>query len=249
MKNLCIIQARMGSNRLPGKMALDLAGQPALARVIQRVKQSNKTDKIVVATTTHPDDDRLAEICQENNIECFRGSQDDVLDRYYQAAKKFNPENIIRITGDCVMVDPDIIDQVITLFEEENLDYATNVIPHTYPDGLDAEIFKFEVLEKSWHEVKLESSREHVTIHMWKNPEIFKQKHLNSQVDLSARRWTLDNPEDYQVIQAVYNQLHPQKPEFRMNDLLEFFEQNPELEKINSNIQRNEGYTKSLQED
>lgn len=249
VKNLCIIQARYGSTRLPGKVLLPLGGKTVIEQVISRTNQVKKIDKIILATTTKKEDNALEQICLKAGTDCFRGSEDDVLDRYYQAAKKFGGKNIIRITGDCSLVDPEIIDKVIDLYEKSGVAYATNVIPPTFPDGLDTEIFSFEVLEKAWRETKMTSQREHVTIFLWQHPEIFKQKHLNNEIDLSAHRWVLDNPEDYEFIKQVFAKLYPVKPNFKLADLLEFFANNPEIEKINNMINRNEGLKKSIRED
>jgi spore coat polysaccharide biosynthesis protein SpsF len=246
---LCIIQARVGSIRLPGKVLLPLGGKAVLERIIERIKDSKKIDKIIVATSVQAEDDKISDLCQKINIDCFRGSENDVLDRYYQAAKDSGFSNVVRITGDCPLIDPEIIDQVVELFQREKLDYATNVIPPTFPDGLDVEIFSFESLVRARQETKMKSEREHVTIYMWQNSELFKQKHLNSSVDLSGKRWTLDNPEDYEFIKKIFDNLYLVKPKFRMNDVLKFLETNPELEKINQSIKRNEGLEKSLKED
>lgn len=246
---LCIIQARTASTRLPNKVLLSLGKKAVLEQIVERVKDSKKIDKIIVATSEKKEDNKIAELCQKIDIDCFRGSENDVLDRYYQAAKHFDFSNIVRITGDCPLIDPEIIDEVIGLFQNEKLDYAANVIPPTFPDGLDAEIFSFEALERAWRETKMKSEREHVTIYMWQNPELFKQKHLNSPIDLSGKRWTLDNPEDYEFINKIYEGLYSAKPKFRLKDVLEFLEANSELEKINQNIKRNEGLEKSLKED
>ena len=239
----------MSSTRLPGKVLLPLGGKTVLEHIIERVKDSKKIDKIIVATSDRKEDDRIVQLCQKANIDCFRGSENDVLDRYYQAAKYFRFLNIARITGDCPLIDPEIVDQVIELYQKENLDYATNVIPPTFPAGLDVEIFFFKALKKAWQETKMKSEKEHVTIYMWQNPKLFRQKHLNNPIDLSGKRWTLDNPEDYEFIKKIYDNLYPIKPKFRMNDILEFLGANPELEKINKSIKRNEGLEKSLKED
>ena len=248
-ENLCIIQARYSSTRFPGKVMLFLQDKTVLEHIEKRVQDAEKIDKVIVATGEGTENDKIGDLCGELGVDCFRGDEDDVLDRYYQAGKKYNYTNIVRITGDCPLIDPEVIDQVVKLFEQGGLDYATNVIPPTYPDGLDTEIFSFSALEKAWKEADLKSNREHVTVYMWQNPELFKQKHLNNEIDLSAKRWTLDNPEDYEVIKHVYDTLYPQNPHFRMKDVLEFFSKNPDVEEINSEIKRNEGLDKSFKED
>jgi spore coat polysaccharide biosynthesis protein SpsF len=238
----------MGSSRLPGKMMLDLKGKTVLERVVERVKDSKRIDRIVVATSINKKDDVIADKSKESKVDCFHGSENDVLERYYEAAKKYGYNNIVRVTGDCPMIDPEIIDQVIGLYFAENLEYATNVIPPTFPDGLDCEIFSFDALEKAWSSANNKTDREHVTTYMWGNPEIFRQKHINNEIDISKKRWTLDNEEDYELIKIVYENLFAEKPKFRLRDLIKFFNENPEIEKINSNIKRNEGLAKSLRE-
>jgi len=248
-KNLCIIQARYNSTRLPGKVLLLLQNKTVLEHILKRVGQAKKIDKVIVATGEKQENDKIADLCKNLEVDCFRGSEDDVLDRYYQAANKYNFSNIVRITGDCPLIDPYIIDKVAELFEKEGLDYATNVIPPTYPDGLDTEIFSFDALKTAWRRAVLKSNREHVTVYLWQNQSLFKQKHLKNNIDLSAKRWTLDNPEDFEVIENVYNNLYPSNPNFRMGDVLKFFSQHPEIEKINFGITRNEGLAKSFKED
>jgi len=249
VKNLCIVQARCGSARLPGKVLLPLGDKAEIEHVLSRAVQAKKVDKVILATTLNKEDDLTAEKCRQLGMDYFRGSENDVLDRYYQAAKKFKCKNIIRITGDCPLIDPEVIDRVVDLFEESRVDYATNVIPPTFPDGLDTEIFSFKALEKAWQETKMASEREHVTIYLWQNPEIFKQIHLKNNIDLSKHRWCLDNPEDYEFMKHIFNGLYPIKPNFRLHDILEFLESNPEIGELNAAIARNEGLAKSLKED
>ena len=244
-----IIQARTDSIRLPNKVLLKLQGKSVLEHIIKRVSEAKKMDKVIVATTSKSENNKIVDVCKKLNIDYFRGSEEDVLDRYYQAAKQFGFSDVIRITGDCPMIDPEIIDQVIGLYQRKNLDYATNVIPPTFPDGLDVEVFSQKVLEKSWKEAKLKSEREHVTVYMWQNPNLFKQNHLKNNTDLSSHRWVLDNPEDYEFMKRVYNKLYPIQPNFRLRDLLKFFSKNPKIEKINEGIKRNEGMEKSFKED
>ncbi len=249
IKNLCIVQAKCGSKRLPRKVLLPLGDKSEIEHVLLRTAQAKKIDKVILATTENKEDNLVALKCVAAGFEVFRGSENDVLDRYYQAAKKFGAENIIRITGDCPLIDPEVVDKVIDLYEKSGVEYATNVIPPTFPDGLDTEIFSFDALEKAWRETKMASEREHVTIYLWRHPEIFKQVHLQNDIDLSSHRWCLDNPEDYEFMKQVFEKLYPAKPNFRLNDLLEFIEANPEIGKVNAMISRNEGLKKSLEED
>lgn len=248
MKIIAIIQARLGSTRLPGKILLDIEGKTVLEHVIDRVRPSKCIDDIVVATTIQKEDLKIVNLCSSNGTSVYCGSENDVLDRYYQAARLFNAENIVRITSDCPLIDPLIIDEIIKLHLEEKADYTSNTLKETYPDGLDIEVFTFEVLKESWKNANLTSEREHVTPYMRKN-QAFKRINLESKVDLSQKRWTLDNPEDYEFIKIIYKNLYNKNRFFNMNEILKFLNNNPEIEGINQSILRNEGYLKSLKED
>ncbi|HEY9206265.1 MAG TPA: glycosyltransferase family protein [Candidatus Methanoperedens sp.] len=248
MRIIAIIQARLGSTRLPGKVLLDLQGKTVLEHVIDRVRASKFINNIVVATTILKKDLRIVNICSSNGISVYCGSENDVLDRYYQAAKLFNADNIVRITSDCPLIDPLVIDEVIKLHLQENADYTSNTIKETYPDGQDTEIFTFEALKEAWKNANLISEREHVTPYIRKN-QAFKCVNLESKIILSHKRWTLDNPEDYDFIKIIYKNIYNKKHIFNMDEILEFINNNPEIERINQSITRNEGYLKSLKED
>jgi len=168
MRIVAIIQARMGSTRLPGKVLLDLAGEPVLARVVNRTQRATMLDEIVIATTTESRDEAIVELCSSRDWAYFRGSEDDVLDRYYQAAKKHHAEVVVRITSDCPLIEPEIIDLVIWKFlEEDSLDYVSNILsPRTFPRGLDVETMTFEALKRAWQEDKNPAWREHVGVSM-----------------------------------------------------------------------------------
>ena len=250
MENIAIIQARLGSSRLPGKVFLKLEGVTVLEHVVNRVKKSSLISGIFVATTISESDIALVKFCSEKNFRIFCGSENDVLDRFYQLAKLIKPDNIIRITSDCPMIDPTVIGQVIYKHIESKSDYTTNTMPReTFPDGEDVEVFTFAALEKAWNEAKLLSEREHVTPYIRNHPELFKMTGIEYKEDLSGKRWTLDNSEDYEFISRVYNKLYSRNKYFGMSDIIEFLKKNPDLEKINIHIKRNEGYQKSLMED
>jgi len=248
MKIIAIIQARLGSTRLPGKVLLDLEGKTVLEHVIDRVRASKYIDDIVVATTIQKGDLKIVNLCSNNGTSVYCGSENDVLDRFYQAARLFQAEHIVRITSDCPLIDPMVIDEVIKLHLAEKADYTSNTLKETYPDGQDTEIFTFEALKESWKNASLTSEREHVTPYMRKNQD-FKCINLESKVDLSNKRWTLDNPEDYEFIKLIYKNLYNKNRFFNMNEILKFINNNPEIEGINKSIVRNEGYIKSLRED
>jgi len=247
MKTIALIQARMSSSRLPGKVLQDIAGQPMLMRVVRRAKQAKSIDSVAVITSTHADDDVIAIFCQEHGIACFRGSLDDVLDRYYQAAIHFQADIVVRLTADCPLLDPKIINKVVQTFDKRTFDYVSNILECTYPNGLDTEIFHFEALERVWKEARLKSEREHVTPYIYKHPEIFRLGSVKQEEDLSSLRWTVDTSRDLECIRTIYNFI--KNEEFGMDDILKLLKEHPEITKINSGQQRNEGYQKSLQED
>lgn len=248
MKIIAIIQARLGSTRLPGKVLLDLEGRTVLEHVIRRVKSSKLVNDVIVATTINKDDLEIVKLCSNLGISVYCGSEDDVLDRYYQTARLFKADHIVRITSDCPLIDPMLIDEVITLHVGEKADYTSNTIKETYPDGEDIEVFTFAALKEAWKKANLSSEREHVTPFIRKNPA-FKQVNLESNRDLSHKRWTLDNPEDYEFITSIYKNIYTKNPDFGMMEILKFIDKHPEIEKINHHINRNEGYLKSLKED
>jgi spore coat polysaccharide biosynthesis protein SpsF len=251
MKIVAIIQARMKSTRLPGKVLEDIAGLPMIKRIITRVSTTPDIAKVIIATTTEPEDDILADWVASNygKNACFRGSEHDVLDRYYRCANLFNADFIVRITADDPLKDSSIIQRAINyLYADPSLDYISNTIVPTYPEGLDVEVFKFAALERAWQEARLPSEREHVTPYIWKNKSLFNVKNFEYVRDLSSWRWTVDKPDDLYFI----NKLH----ELTIGDSLVHFEEiinyldaNPDLLKINSMTIRNEGYLKSINEE
>jgi spore coat polysaccharide biosynthesis protein SpsF len=246
---LAILQARVSSSRLPGTVLKPLIGEPMLKRQIERVRRARLLDGLVVATSNDSSDDPIDALCQEIQVSCFRGSLSDVLDRYHQAAKRYLIKDVVRLTGDCPLADPEVIDQVISTYIKSGADYASNTLEPTYPDGLDVEVFSFAALERAWLEAKLPSQREHVTPFIHCNPHLFRLASVRQATDLSAQRWTVDNLEDYEFVCRIYEALYPSNPTFTTHDILKLLEQRPELKQINMHIKRNEGLTKSLSED
>jgi glutamate-1-semialdehyde aminotransferase/spore coat polysaccharide biosynthesis protein SpsF (cytidylyltransferase family)/predicted dehydrogenase len=240
-----IIQARMGSSRLPGKSLAEIEGHPMLWHVIQRVKRACLVGRVVVATSTAPADDAIEAMCRENGVTCYRGSEHDVLDRYYMAARAERASQLVRITADCPLIDPEVIDRVVRRFQRGDVDYATNAMVRTYPDGLDTEVFSFSALERAWHEANKSSEREHVTPYL----RMGKFRTANVECDSISLyqhyRWTVDEAEDLEFTRAVYRAMRG-KEYFGMQDVLDLLEQNPGLEKMNSEIVSNRGYYKSL---
>jgi spore coat polysaccharide biosynthesis protein SpsF (cytidylyltransferase family) len=249
MSVIAIVQARMGSTRLPGKVLLNLEDRTVLEHVVGRVRSSEHIDDVVVATTIAKDDLRIVELCAYLGISVYCGSENDVLDRYYQAAKLFKADNIVRITSDCPVIDARIIDEVISLHLKKNADYTSNTLKETYPDGQDVEVFTFASLKTAWTDANLASEREHVTPYLRNNPDIFKHASLEYKEDLSKKRWTLDNAEDLDFLRVVYKYLYNKNQFFGMADILKLIDEKPDIEKINQHIIRNEGYLKSLRED
>lgn len=246
---LAILQARTSSSRLPGKVIKEILGKPMIIRQIERILKSEKIGKLILATSTDSSDDALEEICKINSTECFRGDLNDVLKRFYFAADKYKPENVVRLTGDCPVIDPEIIDKTINYHISERFDYTTNALEPTFPDGLDVEIMKFSVLKQAFENAELTSQREHVTPYIYNNPDKFKIGILKNTEDLSNLRWTVDEKEDYDFITKIYDGLYRNKPDFNMNDIINFMESNSDLCKYNSKFKRNEGYEKSLKSD
>jgi len=235
MKIITIIQARMGSTRLPGKVMLDLCGKTVLARVVERVRRSRLAGEVVVATTTQPADDRVVGECVRLEATFFRGSESDVLDRYYLAAKQSGADAIVRICSDCALIDPEIIDRTIQSFLDEQADYASNALDRTYPRGLDTEIMSWEALERCWREARAFYQRSHVTPYIYENPDQFRIVRVRGEEDYSGYRWTLDTAEDLAFIRAVYARMED-KDWFSWRDVLRLLEQEPELMELNQHI-------------
>jgi spore coat polysaccharide biosynthesis protein SpsF len=235
MSTLCILQARMGSTRLPGKVLLPLLDRPLLAWDVYRLRKCRLIDEIVIATTTDPRDDALADLCVSEGWGCFRGSENDVLDRYYGAARQHNADTIVRITSDCPLIDPAVTDYVIATYAAAApaADYASNVFPRTYPRGLDTEVFSFAALETAWKEDQSEW-REHVTPFLWKQPERFRQINAANPVDYSSHRWTVDTPQDFELVRRIY--AHFGHGDFGWRDILTILELNPNWVALNADV-------------
>lgn len=245
---LAIIQARLSSTRLPGKVLLPIQARPLLDYMLERVQHAHLIDQIVVATSTDSNDNPIEEFCVSQKFNCYRGSLEDVLARYYQCAKHYQPKHIVRLTGDCPLIDPEIIDAVIQLHLTSDADYTSNAFEATFPDGLDTEIIKYTILEKLHLITQLPSQREHVTKYIFDHSEQFKISSYKNSTDLSALRWTVDNAEDFAVIQFIINKLYNHNRIFAMQEILELYNdtQNNLILKKNMHLQRNEGLVKSL---
>jgi spore coat polysaccharide biosynthesis protein SpsF (cytidylyltransferase family) len=250
-KVLAIIQARMGSSRLPGKMLMPIVnGKGPLELMAERVMKAENIGMLGIATTDSEKDDKLAELCDKLGLPVFRGSEEDVLDRFYKAALSFGDyKTVVRLTGDCPLHDPAVIDEVIEFYNNSDCVYASNINPPTYPDGLDAEVVSMDALKQSWEQANLMSEREHVTLNIRNNPDIYPRVNLVCKEDLSGLRWTLDEEKDFEFIRAVYENFYDEKPDFNMNDILNLLKDKKDLLSLNNDITRDEGLTKSLQND
>lgn len=244
-----LLQARSSSSRLPGKVLKLILGEPMLVRQIERVRRAQMMDRLVIATSDNPADDSIEALSKVAGVDCYRGSLDNVLDRMMRAARPYNPDWIVRLTGDCPVADPALIDAAIELAIEGKYDYVANSVEPTFPDGLDVEVVRADVLETAWREATLASEREHVTAFVHKRPERFKVGHLRHHTDLSHLRWTVDEPDDFDLVTRFYELLYPQNPAFTWHDVLELIEREPELANYNTKHMRNEGYLKSLDQD
>ena len=234
-----IVQARMKSTRLPGKVLKMVNGKPLIEILLYRLSQSKKIDKIVIATSENKENDILTETVEKLGFDVFRGSEDDVLSRYYHAAKPLEPTAVVRITGDCPIIDPQLVDEIIGLYQENNVDYASNAEPPTFPDGLDTEVFSFTALEMAYNNAEEPFEREHVTPFIRTNGQ-FKQANYSNKTDFSGERWTVDEPEDFEVIENVIKHFAPNL-DFPWKDVLELNQAHPEYFEANKNIRRNEG--------
>lgn len=264
-RTIAIIQARFSSSRLPGKVLLDIAGQPMLARVVERARRARSLDGLLVATTTDPSDDPVEALCRERGYDCFRGSLHDVLDRYYQAAQRLQAQVIVRITADCPVIDPGLIDELLQAFLPRTgaapgfpFDFAANRLPppwgRTYPIGLDVEVCTFAALERAWREARELHHREHVMPYLYEQERsrhyfsleeclrdhslpsgFFRVLHLHHQPDYGSLRWTVDTPEDLELVRQVYARFTP-RDDFTWREILQLFEREPALAEINAGV-------------
>lgn len=243
---LALLQARVSSTRLPGKVLLPILGEPMLFRQVERLQRCRQIVRLVVATSIDPSDDLIAAECAPRGIDCARSSLDDVLDRFVVAARPFQPQAVVRLTGDCPLADPELIDEVIRFFRAGSYDYVSNSDPPGFPDGLDVEVIRFSCLLQAHREAVLPSHREHVTPFLRAHPDRFRLGNYASAVDRAHLRWTVDEPQDFEFVRQVYEQIYPVNPAFTSGDVLALLANQPELLRINAGIERNEGLKKSL---
>lgn len=234
-----IIQARMDSSRLPGKVLIDIAGEPMLVRVVERVRKAHHLHQVVVATTTDPSDDAVEDLCVQRGYPCYRGSMHDVLDRYYQAAKQFAAQVIVRITADCPVIDPQLIDQAVEARERTGADFVANRLPppwrRTYPIGLDIEVCTFAALARAWEQADQLIHREHVMPYLYEQEGRFHVHILNHEPDYGYLRWTVDTPEDLELIRCIYAYFDG-RDDFSWLDVLDLVQNQPHLAEINASV-------------
>ena len=243
MKVVCIIQARVGSTRLPGKVLIKICGKTVLEHGIDRLKRVKNIDEIVIATTILEKDNVIVDEARRLGIKTFRGSEGDVLSRYYYAAKECNADVVVRVTSDCPLIDSEVSQKIIRFYLEniDKYEYVSNTIDRTFPRGLDTEVFNFISLEMAFIKAVNISEREHVTPYIWNNPKIFRLFQYKSDKDYSSLRWTLDTKEDFELINIIFKQLYFKNGNnFKMDDILDLYKIYPELKKINTDIKQKE---------
>ena len=227
----------MSSTRLPGKVMKLVMGKTLLEHLIDRLKQVKSADEIIIATTTKAVDDIIVETADRLGVKVFRGSENDVLERYYLAAKQSGLDTVVRITSDCPVMDPKVVDQCVSFFfEKQPVDYISNCTKRSFPVGLDVEVFSFEALQRAFNEAKEWPEREHVAPYIYRHPEKFKLAFLECEEDMSGLRWTVDTKEDLELIQKIYEKLYPRDRMFGFKEMLELFKKEPELKKINEKV-------------
>lgn len=248
---ITVVQSRMSSTRFPGKIMKDVLGKTLLERMLERMQKSKKCGTIVVATSLNPKDDALEELCKKIDIPCFRGNEDDLLERHYLCAKMFDAQIVAKIPSDCPLIDPAIIDKGFDFFFENNYDFISNLHPASYPDGNDVEIFKFEALEKAYREATKKMEREHTTPYFWENPTLFTIGNFKWEKSLDysmSHRFTIDYEEDYFFIKAVFEALYPSTPNFNLEDIIDLLEKKPEIYELNAKFAGVNWYRNHLDE-
>jgi spore coat polysaccharide biosynthesis protein SpsF len=240
----------MGSTRLPHKVLADIAGRSLISRVLERVRAASTLDDLVVATTLEAADDTLVELIRKTeDCRVFRGSRDDVLDRYYRAAELARADVIVRVTADDPLKDPGVIDRAVSEFRADPLlDYCSNTLQPTFPEGLDIEVFGRSALDESWREARLPSEREHVTPYIWSRPGKFRLRNFSHTENLSEWRWTVDKAEDLTFMRAVFHEFH-ERPLVPYTELIDWLKRHPEIRALNAGTVRNEGYFESLRKE
>jgi spore coat polysaccharide biosynthesis protein SpsF len=240
MKTVIISQARMTSTRLPGKILKEVLGKPLLAYQVERLKRVANADAVVIATTVNAADDAVVALCGELGVPCFRGPEEDVLTRYYLAAQEHDAAVVVRVTADCPLIDPAVVGAVIGRYKaaQPAPDYVSNTLVRTFPRGLDTEVFSFQALAEAYREAALPAQREHVTPFIYSQPRRYRLSSVEDPVDHSRYRWTVDTPEDFDLISRIIAALYPRNPHFTMEDCLDEYRLHPEWYDINSHVEQ-----------
>jgi len=238
MNTVIISQARMTSTRLPGKVLKEVLGKPLLWYQLTRLRQVKSADCIVVATTQNSTDDPVVDFCKSMEVQCFRGSEDDVLARFYKAASFIKADAVVRVTADCPLVDPEVIDTVIRYFKDNNFDYVSNTLERSYPRGLDVEVFSYKALAEAYYRAVLPAEREHVTPFLYCRTGEYKVGNVKSKEDNSKHRWTVDTIEDFELIKEMLEYLYPINPSFSLEDCIQAHRKHPHWAKINAHVEQ-----------
>jgi spore coat polysaccharide biosynthesis protein SpsF len=240
MKVVIIIQARMNSTRLPGKVLKTVLGKPLLEYQIERLRRVKLADQMIIATTTNDCDQPIVDLCDRLVIPYYRGSEEDVLSRYYEAAIEFQADAIVRITSDCPLIDPQVIDQVIQRYVDAypEYDYVSNCLDRTYPRGMDTEVLSFKSLDEAFHQSSIQGDREHVTAFIYRQSDRYNLGQINYLKNHSEHRWTVDTLEDFQLIKIIIESLYPFKPKFSLQDCLDILSKNPKWSIINKYVEQ-----------
>jgi spore coat polysaccharide biosynthesis protein SpsF len=238
MKTLIIVQARMTSTRLPGKVLKKILGKTLLEYLVERLRRVTLADGFVIATTTNDTDEPIVEMCRRLQVPCTRGSELDVLSRYYEAACLHEADVVVRVTSDCPLIDPVVIDRAIRFYQEHRsqYDYVSNALTQSYPYGMATEVFSFKALEEAHCEATAEPEREHVTPFLYTHPERYRVGHVVHPKNISHHRWTVDTPEDFELVRRITEALYPGKPEFDMQDVLALLEKHPDWVELNAHV-------------
>lgn len=233
-----VVQARMTSTRLPGKVMQPIAGRPMLGWQLERLRRVGRDIGIAVATTVNRSDDPIVRLCGTEGVDVIRGSELDVLDRYHQAAETLEADPVIRITSDCPLIDPDVIRQLLELWERERPDYAANTLERTFPRGLDTEVISRSALDTAWRKADAPFEREHVTPYIYRRPDHYRLLNLAADVDRGGMRWTVDTPEDLEFVRAVFDAVEPRPPAFETRHVVELLRRRPDIEDINAAVEQ-----------
>ena len=239
---IAIVQARMTSTRLPGKVLKPMLGRPMLSLQLERMRRASLLDRIVIATTTNYSDEPIVRFCEDEGVKVMRGSEDDVLSRYVETARNFGAATVVRVTSDCPLIDPQVLDDAVARFAATPCDYLSNMLAPTFPYGMAVEVMTAKALYEAGDEAKSPAEREHVTPFIYWNPQRYVLRSLTMEPDLSAHRWTVDTPEDFELVSRIFDALYPQNPDFSLEDVRRLVERHPQWAIINAHIEQKSAF-------